>query len=101
MKKYRWGIIGLGDIATQFAAGFASDASDLYGVCARRYSKVKHLRNVSRFLRLMNLLKQCWLIHRSISSILRYQMISTITTSWQHWQQGNTFFAKSDHYKWR
>ena len=30
-----------GDIATQFAAGFASDASDLYGVCARRYSKVK------------------------------------------------------------
>lgn len=36
MKKYRWGIIGLGDIATQFAAGFASDASDLYGVCARR-----------------------------------------------------------------
>ncbi len=41
MKKYRWGIIGLGDIATQFAAGFASDASDLYGVCARRYSKVQ------------------------------------------------------------
>lgn len=41
MNTYRWGMIGLGDIATHFAAGFASDASELYGVSARRYPKVQ------------------------------------------------------------
>jgi predicted dehydrogenase len=41
VKKFRWGMIGLGDIATQFAEGFASDTSELYGVSARRLPKVQ------------------------------------------------------------
>lgn len=41
MKKYRWGMIGLGDIATQFAAGFSNEASELYGVSARSFPKVQ------------------------------------------------------------
>ncbi|WP_430609291.1 Gfo/Idh/MocA family protein [Enterococcus sp. DIV0876] len=41
MKKYRWGMIGLGDIASQFAAGFDSPNSELYGVSARSLPKVE------------------------------------------------------------
>ncbi|EAC3851750.1 gfo/Idh/MocA family oxidoreductase, partial [Listeria monocytogenes] len=41
MKKYRLGMIGLGDIATQFAAGFSNEASELYGVSARSLAKVQ------------------------------------------------------------
>lgn len=42
MKKiYQWGIIGTGDIARQFASGFSSDESVLYGVAARNFKKVQ------------------------------------------------------------
>lgn len=41
MKTYRWGMIGLGDIAHQFAAGFQSSNSELYGVSARNLQKVE------------------------------------------------------------
>ncbi|OTN76700.1 hypothetical protein A5886_001778 [Enterococcus sp. 8G7_MSG3316] len=41
MKTYRWGMIGLGDIASQFAAGFNSPNSELHGVSARNLQKVE------------------------------------------------------------
>ena len=41
MTNYRWGIIGLGDIAHQFAADFKSETSEIYGVAARKLSKVQ------------------------------------------------------------
>lgn len=41
MTKYHWGIIGTGDIATQFAAGFQQEKSELSGVSARNYVKVQ------------------------------------------------------------
>lgn len=41
MKKYNWGIIGLGEIAHQFASGFSQEQSVLYGVASRSLSKAK------------------------------------------------------------
>ncbi|EOT29705.1 Gfo/Idh/MocA family protein [Enterococcus saccharolyticus] len=41
MTHYHWGIIGLGDIAHQFAADFKSEKSEIYGVAARRLPKVQ------------------------------------------------------------
>lgn len=41
MKHYRWGIIGLGDIAHQFAQTFKSNDSEIYGVAARNFTKVQ------------------------------------------------------------
>lgn len=41
MTDYRWGIIGLGDIAHQFAEGFHSENSEILGVAARKYPRVQ------------------------------------------------------------
>lgn len=41
MTHYRWGIIGLGDIAHQFAESFKNHQSEIYGVAARRFPKVQ------------------------------------------------------------
>lgn len=39
MEKYQWGIIGTGEIAEQFAQGFKSEESQIYGVAARNFEK--------------------------------------------------------------
>lgn len=41
MKKYNWGIIGLGDIAHQFATVFSQEQSVLYGAASRTLAKAQ------------------------------------------------------------
>lgn len=41
MKNYNWGIIGLGEIAHQFASGFSQEQSRLVAVASRTLSKAK------------------------------------------------------------
>lgn len=54
MKHYRWGIIGLGDIAHQFAQTFKSNDSEIYGVAARNFTKVQAFAEEFNIRRLYN-----------------------------------------------
>lgn len=45
MTNYQWGIIGLGDIATQFVEDFSSQNSSIRGVSARNFEKVQAFAN--------------------------------------------------------
>lgn len=40
-RKYRWGIIGLGDIAHQFANSFKSESGEIAAVSARNLERIK------------------------------------------------------------
>ncbi len=75
MKKYRWGMIGLGDIATQFAAGFSNEASELYGVSARSFPKVQAFAEKYAIPMLMKAQMLCWKIRKLILCTLQYLMI--------------------------
>lgn len=45
MTHYRWAIVGLGTIATQFAENFNSDLGDLYGAASRNLGKARSFAN--------------------------------------------------------
>lgn len=45
MKKYQWGIVGLGTIAHEFAASFEQETSELVAVASRTLEKAENFAN--------------------------------------------------------
>lgn len=59
MKKYQWGIVGLGTIAHEFAESFNQETSELTAVASELQKKRKTSLTVTIFQKLTEAIKKC------------------------------------------
>ena len=93
MKKYQWGIVGLGTIAHEFAESFNQETSELTAVASRTSEKAENFAHRYNIPKAYGSYQE--MLDDAEIDIVYIAVPNSISTiSWQHWKQANTFYVK-------